>query len=88
MWHQCSQQTHQFTGHDQHTCQVVLYVQVKAFLSHHLNCGVKREEKETETTILSYSNTLTYWLVPTAEYLGHVLSSHQSFSLQVDDKGW
>lgn len=83
-------QTHQFTSHDQHTCQVVLYIQVKAFLSHHLNCGVNRAEKKKEKSkapFLSNSYTLTHKLVPTAEYLGHFLSNHKSFSLQVDNKG-
>lgn len=29
--------SHQFTGHDQHTCQVVLNIQMESLLSHHLN---------------------------------------------------
>lgn len=83
--HSDQQYTHQFTSHDQHTGQVVLYVQVKAFLSHHLNCGVK--EKKSKGAFLSNSYTPTHKPVPTAEYLGHFLPSHKRFTLQVDNKG-
>lgn len=44
-------QTHQFTCHDQHAGQVVLHIQVKSFLSNHLNCRVKKKRKEKKRTV-------------------------------------
>lgn len=43
-------QTYQLTSHDQHACQVVLYIQVKALLSHHLDCRVKRKKGVKDST--------------------------------------